>query len=207
MENKRRTFTLIELLIAFAVFSVIAAGIYSTLRTGIRFYTQGNAVIAQNQKLRMFFDTIARDLTNAVDYEPYLETDWQASQIVFPAIIDVFGEAAMDRQLAKLKYSLDNGKLVRQCAGLKEGFNEEKAQAYVFLEGVEELNFEYCYQSLSFGSEYQWLKSWTKPSQKPNIPKGVKIRLSLRREGFEHPETFTKTVFIPLGQPGARISS
>jgi len=206
MKNKRRAFTFIELLVAFAIFSVIAGGIYSALGTGIKFYTQGNAIIAQNQRLRMFFDTISRDLCNAVDYEPYFTSDWQSGQIKFAAIIDASNQEAMDRRLVKLKYSLVDGKLIRQCAGLKEGFDEEKAKAYIFLEGVKELNFEYCYQSLAFGSEYQWLSSWSKPSQKPNIPKGVKIRVSFSQKSPNNPETFTKTVFVPLGQLGARIS-
>jgi len=206
MNNKSRSFTLIEMIMAFTLFSVVAAGIYSSLNSGVKLYAQGNRIIEENQKLRIFFDTIAVDLHNAVNYEPYLESAWQSGQIVFPARVGVFGQEEADSQLVKLNYFLDEGRLIRRAAGLAEGFDQEKAEKEVLLEGVKELNFEYAYQSLTFGSEYQWLNNWTKPQDKPNLPKGVKIKIKLDSGDLGTAKIFTKTVFIPLGELGSQIS-
>ena len=44
-------FTIVELLIALAIFSVIAASLYYTFNTGLSVWKKGNAFIEKNQKI------------------------------------------------------------------------------------------------------------------------------------------------------------
>ena len=76
-----RAFTFIELLIAFTIFSIIAASMYCTLNAGIKVWTRGNEIIRENQGMRIFFDTVNQDLKNAVSYSGF-DSEWGAERIL-----------------------------------------------------------------------------------------------------------------------------
>jgi len=55
-------FTLLEVLIATTIFSLVAAALYTTFRTGVRAYESSEKEIVRMQHARVIFDTISRDL-------------------------------------------------------------------------------------------------------------------------------------------------
>lgn len=182
-------FTFIELLIALTIFSIIAASIYYTLNAGIRVYSRGNSIIRDNQKLRIFFDTISLDLRNAVVY-PHIGSEWTAEEISFPTV---------NNGLAKAVYYFYRGKVLRKQATLKEGFDETYAEEEVLIENLGDFSFEYCYKEPGTEDEYLWKNEW---EFEDKIPRGVKIKLSLKDEAAGTLDTFEKTVFIPMGELG-----
>jgi len=203
-KNKHKAFTFIELLIAFTIFSIIASSIYYTLHSGMKFYSKGNSLIKNNQQLRIFFDTLTADLRNAVDYHPYIEAEWSNNSITFSSIINIFNKGSFNRELVKLSYFLEQGKLVRRCATSREGLQQEKAKGQPLLEEVKSLNFEYCYQAEGLGG-WQWIDQWQSGENDPLMPKGIRVKLTLKQQGQQSSESFIKTVFIPLGKLGSKI--
>jgi len=55
-------FTLLEVLIATTIFSLVATALYTTFRVGVRAYESGEKEIVRMQHARVIFDTISRDL-------------------------------------------------------------------------------------------------------------------------------------------------
>src|SRR4026208_1395059 len=94
MKRDARGFTLIEMLVALAIFSVIAVSVQTVLRSGLRVWRAGNAATEAHQSARNFFNLLGRDPQNAIDYgedAPFagsakrlsfmtLERDWTAPQ-------------------------------------------------------------------------------------------------------------------------------
>jgi len=211
---KTKGFTFIELLIALAIFAIMAASIYYTLNTGIRVYTSGNSVISGNQDLRVFFEEISADLANApagfgMESGFNIGSEWTSQKISFPTLINIRYGDVSGKELAKVVYNFDSrsGKLVRFRAGLEAGFNEEllsQQQEEILLEKsenfpLEDLTFEYSYSSAGSEDEYEWRDTW---ESKGKIPRGVKVRVALKRKRSGAVEVFEKIIFLPMGVLG-----
>lgn len=206
-----RAFTFMELLIALTIFSIIASSIYHTMSAGIRVYRRGNVVIRDNQKLRLFFNAISQDMRNATPYSEeknnfYIESEWLSEKIAFITIINVFADEGIVGELAKVSYYMDEearegNRLIRKCATVEYGFDEEAAEEEAPLEGLEDftlegLSFQYCYKVMD---EYDWRKD---EEFEGGIPQGVKIELALKNKANNDIKTYTQTVFIPMGELG-----
>jgi len=225
--NKRAGFTFMELLIAFTIFSIIAASIYYTMAAGIRVYRRGNTIIRDNQRLRLFFDTITRDMRNALPYgletdkkklkgmqsaqkkEILIEPEWLGDKATFATLINTYTEEGFVGELARVSYYLDEKKrggkkIIRTIAGLPEGFDEEYADKEDLLEGledfsVEDFTLEYSYKMAAFDDEFDWREEF----EEEGVPRGIRITLSLENEERNITETFTDAVFIPRGMFGS----
>lgn len=212
-----------ELLIAFTIFSIIAASIYYTLSAGIRVYRRGNVMIKDNQNLRIFFDALSKDLRNALPYniDPdaekksefrtiedtnfQIEPEWLLDKVSFASLINVFTESGMRPELTRVSYYLDDKKIMRRYSGKAEGFGEESAEAEELLGEledfeVEELSFEYSYSlpGIGFDEEFEWRDE----EFEDGLPQGVKAILTLKNKARKSEEIFAKTVFIPRGKLG-----
>ena len=209
-----RGFTFMELLIALTIFAIIASSIYYTLGAGIRVYRRGNTVIRDNQKLRIFFDTISQDLRNAVIYSDeknnfYIEPEWLGDRISFPAIVNLFDESGMRGELVRVSYYLEKDrrkkkKFVMKRAGVHAGFDEEEAQEEILLGDLEDftlddVTFEYCYKVPGFDDEYDWRED---EEYEDPLPRGIRINLTLKNTARRTKEVFRETVFVAMGELG-----
>ncbi len=194
-----RAFTFIELLIAFTIFSIIAASMYCTLNAGIKVWTRGNEIIRENQGMRIFFDTVNQDLKNAVSYSGF-DSEWGAERIIFPTIKNVYKGGRMGREFVKTVYYFKDGEVIRVSATKGDGFNEELVEdekKNILLDDVDSINFEYCYEVEGLEGEYEWKDVWEFEDETP-IPRGIRVKLTLLGDG-DRKEIFEKIVFIPLG--------
>jgi len=188
-------FTFIELLISFTIFSIIATSIYYTLNTGIKVWRSENAVINENQKLRICFDKISGDLKNAVVFSMF-KPEWDSESMSFPTLLNVYKDGSAERELAKVIYFFNGSDevLTRAVATLDIGFDGDSAEKEVILDEVENISFEYPFGGEDPEEKLEWKEKW---EIKDKIPRGVKITLK-RKNG----ETFEKMVFIPMGEIG-----
>ncbi|MCK4462844.1 MAG: prepilin-type N-terminal cleavage/methylation domain-containing protein, partial [Candidatus Omnitrophica bacterium] len=165
MKKLNKAFTFIELLIAITIFAIIASSIYYTLNAGIMTYSRGNSIIKDNQRLRIFFDIISKDMRNAIpalgkDPNFIVTSEWQVNRISFPTIINVSDGGEISGEIAKVAYEFDSGKgqVLRRCATLKKKFNEDLADIEILLEEsedftLEDFAFEYYHKIEGFGDE------------------------------------------------------
>lgn len=200
---KKRAFTFIELVIAITIFSIIAVSVYSVMRAGLRLWLKTNPLIQANQSYRFFFDTISKDLKNAVAY--YANTDKEnanftggPNKLSFMTLIETSaGEGtASYLEPAKVTYYFDPAaKTVKRSVATRlEGFDETAVKGVDILNDVasDKFGFQYCYKDAFGASEdtysYEWSDTWSE-ELKLKIPRGVKVRVG----------DYTKTVFIPTG--------
>ncbi|MFH1593491.1 MAG: prepilin-type N-terminal cleavage/methylation domain-containing protein [Candidatus Omnitrophota bacterium] len=212
LAKTRKGFTFLELLVAMTIFAIIAASLYSTLNAGIRMYRKGNYLIQDNQRLRVFFDTLSRDLRNAIpdigeEDEATIASEWSADSISFPTIVNVYSQEKkrLSESPAKVTYVFkkESGQLIRKYAGLEQGFNEDLAVEEIMLEKfeasvVKEFKLSYAYEI--FDGEYEWRGDW---KMEGKIPRGVKVELILGSEDTKSEEAIEKTIFIPMGKLGS----
>lgn len=69
MNNCRRAFTLIELLLALAIFSVVAVCVYGTFWASMRINQRSEGESAAYHQIRLALDLVSVDLENAVPYD------------------------------------------------------------------------------------------------------------------------------------------
>jgi len=200
MKKLNSGFTFIELLIALTIFSIIASGIYCTLNGALAIWQRGNSVIRDNQKIRLFFNTISQDMRNAVPYSG-TEYEWADDKIVFTTIMTSFADKHMLGKLAKVAYYFDEGKgtLVKGYAALEEELDEKYIEEKVLLDNLKSFTFEYCYGPLTPEGEYEWKGEW---EFEDKIPRGVKIKFTRKEEDTENIKAFENTILIPMGGLG-----
>ena len=61
-KNDNPAFTLVEVLIAISIFSLVITSLYTTFRVGMRAYASGEREINRMQHARVIFDTLNRDI-------------------------------------------------------------------------------------------------------------------------------------------------
>ncbi len=199
--NFNTGFTFIELLIALTIFSIIAASIYYTLNAGIKVWQRGNILIGENQRMRIFFDAISKDIRNAISFSG-IPSEWTEESVSFHTIIDVSSATKPHREPVRRIYYFDDkkGELKRARVIQKEGFDEKYVDEEVLLDNLEDVGFEYAYES---GEEYEWKDEWEFEDEDEDIiPRGVKIKVKLKNGAEDKEKTFEKIVFIPISKLG-----
>ena len=199
----RKSFTLIELIIAITIFSIIAVSIFSVFRIGVKLWYRTTPLIQANQSGRFFFDTISSDLKNSVYYNKSgINFEGESQKISFMTLVNVSGQGVLSHtELARVIYYFDRtAKVVKRAvATMKEGLSEDYAKAADILNNIDskDFGFEYCYKLGSSPTEYdyEWKGAWEDEDRdKGKIPRGIRIKVG----------EYSKTIFIPTGTLGGK---
>ncbi len=170
---REKGFTLLELLIAITILSLIAVIIGSGVRLGIRAWERGEADNDTFQKIRYFSERIGRQIKSVYPYQ--IEADGEkviafrgkSDSIFFVTSSVMHSEGGFKW----ISYSVKDDSLM-----IQEGLlPDKKVMEKVFKEGevldaeISELKFEY------FSSkDKEWKESW---DSKTDLPGAVKISL------------------------------
>ena len=203
-------FTVIELLIALSIFSVIAITLYSTFFAGISTWKRSGDNTGIYQNIRVTFDDIARDLKNMIYFTKDDESAYifsgTSEQVIFMTLEEGISEKTEpQRELVRIAYSFDNAKgdIVREIAGISLGFDTRKAEKEILLKNVEDFKVEYCYFSGDEDDPYLWQEEWS--DEEVKTPRGVKITASLKGgKGSKETSKITRIVFISTGVLGEK---
>jgi prepilin-type N-terminal cleavage/methylation domain-containing protein len=186
-----RGFTFVELLIALAIFSIIAVSVYSVFRAGVRLWKSNNAAFDSNRAARYFFDTAASDMRNAFVY-PGMDIVGTPDGFSFMALVTAgAANSSPGVEIARVSYIFDKdaGVVRRMVAGKEEGFDQAYSRISEFQLGEGQFSFSYCYRPKAEGAPYEWRGYW---NAKDKMPRGVRIRSG----------EFDKWIFIPMGESG-----
>jgi len=126
----------------------------------------------------------------------------------------ILGDGSLRRELAKVDYKVGGeNELIRRLVFQSDGFSAsielptegeelllgiEKDEGEALVESVEELKFEYSYESSDEEELPEWKDNW---ENQEGIPLGVKVHLKVKRKRGDIGE-FLKTVYIPTGVLG-----
>lgn len=180
--NNRFAFTLVELIVAMTIFSVVALGLGASFLSGMKLWSKANQSFSSG-KAEFFLEVFARDIYQCLNLEQ-VGFSGTKEEVSFPALL--YG------RVVKVTYSFDKEgkKLKRSTVNLKDALSKDSGSLFDKEESLQAANCELSYFSFDAKKEkYFWAESWDK---KNSIFSGVRIKFSY--EGNE----FSKTLFLPV---------
>jgi general secretion pathway protein J len=186
--NKAGGFSLLEMVVAIAIFSVIAIVSYASLSRFLNTYETLGARDAKFREVELSFARLARDFRYSADRSVRDEYgDNQPALLVEPDQPPVSGEmmrltvSAPDvninslGDLRRVAWRLEDGKLVRVQWSVLDGAVEEESISQTVLGGVDSVNVQ-----LIFVDQQNNLKYLDTYNGTGDRPRGVEIELSLK---------------------------
>jgi general secretion pathway protein J len=183
-----RGFTLIEILVALAVFSVLSVMAYSGLRVLMVTRDSTEQRSLQLAQLQTAFLLMQQDLEQMVsrsvrneygDREPALTTNDLAGH---PLIFTRGGQRSRHQQLRsalqRIAYRLEDGTLYRLSWPVLDGAEADAARVMSLLQGVEEIDVQFLEES--------WVSVWPPSADLAKVellPRAVAIELTLTHWG------------------------
>lgn len=172
-------FTLVELLLAITLMSILLGLTYSGLRAATRSSQSGEKLLAAGGELRAAHQFIRRQLNQMLPLS-YAETDdTEAVRIVFEGDANhieyvapmpgYLGSGGPQVQVLEVVDDGDGGFVVQFSHALLQGFTEDRLQdrdPVLLLEGVKSAGFEFLGKDEE-GELTGWTTSWDQPEQLP----------------------------------------
>lgn len=179
-------FTLLELLVAVAIFAIMAGIIYIALATILDARAEVDRIAVDLKQLQRSMQVMERDLAHGVD-RPVRDLlgDRQPAFVAVPGSGALFSlsrdgwpnpAAAQRSELLRVSYRLDGDRLYRLSWPRLDGVTEDTAQTAVLLEGIEDVELRFL------DAENQWQTAWPRADSQSQtaLPRGVELR-------FDHP--------------------
>lgn len=198
--EKCQGFTIIELLVAAAIMSMVSLAILSTFSTGMHAFERVQSFGGRQADVLLFLEGFERDLRNTCALSQ-VKFEGTAQTMSFAAVGTklVAGEQEQGDEeailLGKKSYYFDNGILVSQQSDLTQPDATQVTQKV----SVTSVQFQYysyrkTVEDETEKREFSWQGTW---AEEETIPKGVKINLTFQDGGRE--VSLARTVFIPAG--------
>ena len=201
--NKTKGLTLLELIIASAIFTVVMAVLYTSFSSG----TFGTKSIDDSIKLtgraRLILGKLNSDLINSFVFsEEEARFSGREDQLTFMALTDSFIEDAFIREYSLVSYTQDQERLLRVCRKNKQALNPNSEVTPQELSAGAQIKFEYGYYSIADDRiifKDSWATEGTDPllEEEKNPPLAVKVNLTL---GRQKAQSFERTIYIPYTQ-------
>ena len=211
-----RGFTLLELVVAIAIFAIISTFVYSAYTGTVVTTERAQKKIELYQKARLVLDRISEELEQT---ERIRDVNNMLYSCLYGENDEINGINADELDFvsrANSYYSKENGKpalvrihyILEPASGEKESYfvlvrredpaiwmeDEERIKPEEFLENCDGINFEYL-------SDSGWVDEWDDTMDQVNqgkLPRAVRITLTLKDENGEKRD-FSTTVFLPQG--------
>lgn len=179
-------FTLLELLVAIAIFAIMAGIIYVALATILDARAEVDRIAADLGQLQRSMQALDRDLAHGVD-RPVRDSfgDRQPAFLASPGggvLFDLSRDgwpnpASVNRsELQRVSYRLDGDRLYRLSWARLDGAGDDSAQSALLLEGISKVETRFL------DDNDQWQTSW--PQDNGENPAALPRAVELR---FEHP--------------------
>lgn len=199
---KKSAFTLIELLIAASIFSVVLVSFYSLFHTGIISYNKTDASFEAYQRARIIFSRMEKDFSNCFIYSK-ADSRFKGSpdSAECLSVGDIYSAGPVHPGIIKVIYKFDNSVLQRIVYnGLESLKTDGKFTTEEIDSPVEKAVFEFANRTDSPENPYEWLDTWPKDQdQIKELPSAIRITLSLaERKNINNIVQLTK--IIPIYQ-------
>lgn len=190
-----RGLTLIECLMALALYSTVLLIIIPCVRGGLELTKREGDLSDRSQEVRLFFEKLSAELENAVPFTPAPFQGHENEIIFISSLPDPEGSQP---KLSEIRYWAEEGQLYRTVSDLALSLQDKKdfsTKEKVWIEDLRDLSFEFAYTGEQ--QSVIWEETWQQEdkTQKTSMPFAVKVRLVL--ENVETP--WEKVLFIPDG--------
>ncbi|MFA6350113.1 MAG: prepilin-type N-terminal cleavage/methylation domain-containing protein [Candidatus Omnitrophota bacterium] len=176
-------FTLVEVMIAATLFSVVGLGILTSFSSGMKLWNRAKQADMPKCELLLGFETVSRDLRQSMDIAK-IGFEGDARSLSFPALAS--------GKIVKMTYSFDpDGAILKayyialkDIDSLKTDENSIKKTLFK----ADELSFAYLYYDMDKGA-YIWADSWKKEDGR-----FIAVKIQAKLKG----NTFAKTIVSPI---------
>ena len=198
-----RAFTLIEIMMAMAIFSMVVTAIYATWTLIIKSAKIGQEAAAQVQRERVTFRTFedalvcARSFQADLQHYSFIVENGSAPTLSFVARLPEFFPRSGrfgDFDVRRVTFSLENGTdgqqqlVLRQTPILMETDETEEQYPFVLSRNVSKMEFE-----LWDGRKGKWVDEWTTTNE---IPSMIHLTLTYSRQNPDKPYSSVQTEVV-----------
>ena len=186
--NRQSGFTLMELLLALSILSIIVVVILGGLRITVRAWEKGENMLSVQQRSRTILDRLDRQLSSAAvlmsgkEDLPLVTFAGTSSSVEFTSSLPLVSK--MHFGPVHVKYVIETepgGKkrllLYEKNIAVEDYLTERQLQleteAVVFVEGLEDLRFEYLAGGGN-GPDLSWTPTW-QPEKLTDLPRAVRV--------------------------------
>lgn len=199
----KKTFTLIELLIAVTIITLIILSVYSAFNTGILAYKKMDSAFDSYQEARIILNSLETDLKNSFAYsEESSFFNGSPQALDFFNISQIYDKDKQYSDLCRIKYHLEGDLLKRTIYnGIAALTENENVEAQDFSNRVKSIDFEYAALSEGEKKTIVWQNIWPqKDEQAHGLPLAVKVKLLVIDAGkTQRLLEFTKTIALAQG--------
>ena len=150
-------FTLIEMLLAVAIFAVVSSSLYFSMRTGILMYKRSEEGLRQSHAITFFLNRIDKELKNAFFYlpEPF---DGAQERLSFVTLRQSYSDDEDFVDIVKVTYSTNGKSITKETEFLSR--KTEVVKEKDILTGVlQDISFTYAYYDPD-EEEIEWRKGF-----------------------------------------------
>lgn len=194
--RRHRAFTMIELLVAFAIFGLVIMAIYATWTLIVKSARIGQDAAAQLQRERVAVRTLKEALASVMSFQSdqqnyafVAENDGSGTLSFVARLPEMFPRSsrlAFDGfDVRRVSFSVEQGKgyekqlVLRQTPLLKDMNADEKDFPFVVAKGVNKLEFEFWDVR-----KRDWVGEWTRTNE---LPRMIKFKLEFERKNPNDP--------------------
>lgn len=180
---KRRAqgFTLIEVLLAASLASVVGIAVYANLASGINMMRRV-VETSPEEDLAIFFEKFERELQNSFHYK---EIQFKGDPETFSFASRIISDPLLggDEGIGRIAYYFNSSEkgIGRLEQNIHEVFDEREGSERTVLRDVSDLMFEYLgYDDTR--SAYVWAEVWDPVERKGALPTAIKIKFIRKTE-------------------------
>ena len=197
IKAKKSGFTLVEMLLATVMATVIAVATYGMLSNGIKVWQTVNQKISRID-IGLFFEKIELDLKNCLVHKNIYFSGSQ-NTVYFPVVAQGTAvDGSLYKSLGQVMYFYDpvQKTINRNYKNYQQLFSGKKGQSRPLVTGVESLIFEYYFYDAE-KKDFFWSINWPVSEQKSVFPLALRLTMMLDIDG--RLAKSKKTIFIPQG--------
>lgn len=195
----QKAFSLIELIMAVSLVSIIGLALYSNLNSGINIAARITRPLS-NEDLAVSFEKISQEIANTFSYSE-IPFNGEEQEFSLPAIIRSRPELGLDLAIGRVTYGYDSShsSLSRRQEDMSQVYQEEAGETAPVLQNVSSASFQY-FGFDKASQSYLWFSDWDSVEHDGKLPLAVRIELSYLDEGKKR--ELVRTISIPAGDQG-----
>lgn len=175
-KSSLRAFTLIEMILAVALFAVVASSMYLAMRSGLLLHARSEEGLREAHMVQYFFREFDQELKHSFVYgeEPF---SGKEKELAFTTLKKTYSKEGARRDIVRVEYELKPTSIVKKMTFLTEK-EKEPLKTEILVSYTERPSFSYGYYD-EVSDAIEWESEWDFEKQK-NIPKGVRCTMALR---------------------------
>jgi prepilin-type N-terminal cleavage/methylation domain-containing protein len=192
MNKTIRAFTLLELLIAVAIFVAVMTAVYSSFQTGFFGYRDIGENLQVYQSASRILERLDNDLRNSFAFSDSASYfSGEKERMSFLTLTEKYSNGRLNRQFSRVSYYLNNTTLMRLCKNGKESLQSNPSvEPEELAEGVSSLSLLYGYTK-GPDKPVEWLESWTDTAHPP-VAVIAKVVINGKTQ-----QPFERTIYLP----------